>query len=192
MTPGRLGVGVALVVAAMLPGETPPPEGATPPPVPGPSPVASSSWRAAPATTLAPTTTRPPAPVASTTTTRATTTTTRPPSLDEQCRQVLADVTRRLPVPPGTYVTCPATDAQTTNPVTGERHDGYAWWYTPPHPSWVYVNARALDASPAWARYVLAHELCHVRLWHETRSSTEPEADACAARAGFPRPVHRA
>ena len=109
-----------------------------------------------------------------------------PPTPAEQCRQAFDEVTRRLPVPELTYVTCPATDAQTTR--NGVRYDGYAWFYTPPHPSWVFVNERALARGAAWARYVAAHEMCHVHLWHTTRSSLEPETDACAARVGFPRP----
>lgn len=83
-----------------------------------------------------------------------------------------------LPLPPGTGYRCPSAMF---------AHHGASCWYAGPCPNskFVAINTELMGpVSQQYFRYVVAHEICHMMHFDAGRSSTEAEADACAAAYG--------
>jgi hypothetical protein len=113
------------------------------------------------------------------TTTTTTPPTTVPMTVEERCADALQWVaTIGLPLPAGVGYRCPSTVF---------AHHGASCWYAAqcPNGRFIAINAALMgDVSQTYFRYVVAHEICHMRHFDAGRSSTEPEADACAAAHG--------
>lgn len=83
-----------------------------------------------------------------------------------------------LPLPAGVGYRCPSTMF---------AHHGASCWYAAqcPNGRFIAINTELMgNVSQAYLRYVVAHEICHMMHFDARRSSTEPEADACAASYG--------
>jgi hypothetical protein len=118
-----------------------------------------------------------PPPPPTTTTAPAPATTAAPPT--GTCEDALAwAASVGLPLPRGTGYRCPSTMF---------AHHGASCWYAAPCPNskFIAINTELMGAvSQQYFRYVVAHEICHMMHFDAGRSSTEPEADACAADYG--------
>lgn len=83
-----------------------------------------------------------------------------------------------LPLPRGTGYRCPSAMF---------AHHGASCWYAAPCPNskFIAINTELMGpVSQQYFRYVVAHEICHTMHFDAGRSSTEAEADACAAAHG--------
>jgi hypothetical protein len=107
-------------------------------------------------------------------------TTATPPSPQQRCADALAaSAAAGLPLPAGAGYRCPSTLF---------AHHGASCWYAAqcPNGRFIAINLELMgDVSPAYLRYVVAHEVCHMIQFDAGLSSTEPEADACASAHGI-------
>lgn len=114
-----------------------------------------------------------------TTTTLAPSITVPPATPEERCAEALAWVAGiGLPLPAGVGYRCPSTMF---------AHHGASCWYAAQCPTgrFIAINTELMgDVSQTYLRYVVAHEICHIMHFDAGQSSTEPEADACAASYG--------
>jgi hypothetical protein len=114
-----------------------------------------------------------------TTTTVAPSTTVPPASPQERCAEALQWVAGiGLPLPAGVGYRCPSTMF---------AHHGASCWYAAqcPNSRFIAINTELMgNVSQTYLRYVVAHEICHMMHFDAGRSSTEPEADECAASYG--------
>lgn len=116
---------------------------------------------------------------------RPTTTTTTvaapvpPTTAEERCAEALRWVAAAgLPLPAGVGYRCPSTLF---------AHHGASCWYAAecPRGRFIAINVELMgNVSQTYLRYVVAHEICHMRHFNAGQSSTEGEADACAASYG--------
>lgn len=110
-----------------------------------------------------------------------------------ECALALAAVEARgLLLPEGTEFRCPGSAESVPG---GRQHSGVACWGKQPFcpgRSYIAVNPEATGSGDGHLEYVVAHEVCHIQAYlRGERGGTEPAADACAALAGFPRPLGR-
>lgn len=85
-----------------------------------------------------------------------------------------------LPLPASIDYRCPSAEFP---------HHGTACWEATPCPrrGFIAINLQLIgDATPEYLRYVVAHELCHIRDFQTKGKSSEESADACAAAHGAP------
>lgn len=66
--------------------------------------------------------------------------------------------------------------------ITCHRHPRYC-----PTGAYIGVNPAVVGPDEARLRYTVAHETCHALDYEAGRTPTEPAAEACAAKHGFPR-----
>jgi hypothetical protein len=98
----------------------------------------------------------------------------------EPCADALSAVAAAgLPLPAGVDYRCPSAQF---------AHHGTACWddWACPGGAFVEINLDlGAGATPGYMRHVVAHEICHILDFRDRGWSTEPRADACAARYGF-------
>lgn len=103
----------------------------------------------------------------------------------QQCDNARARVGLKGDVLPDGWVwLCPGT------PDTG---NGFTWYIPSTGERGVVIGPLALDDNDGgvWLRYVVAHELCHARLFEGQEPGdwrSEADAEACNTRYGFPFP----
>lgn len=106
-----------------------------------------------------------------------------PPSRDrpepDPCSEALDWVAEAgLTLPPGVGYHCPSTQFS---------HHGAACWQASPcgDGGFIAINLELMgDATPAYLRHVVAHEICHILDFQARGVTTEAGADACAAAHG--------
>jgi hypothetical protein len=113
------------------------------------------------------------------TSTTAPASTAPPASPEQRCADALQwAAAAGLPLPRGVGYRCPSTLF---------AHHGASCWYAAqcPNGRFIAINTQLMgNVSQTYVRYVVAHEICHMMHFDAGRSSTEAEADACAAAHG--------